>query len=169
MTVRAIPWSCSPDITPSIARAVSQVFSGRKKARSVSAIREIPLSTIPAIRARLKETTHLGAEFIGADSPQADAEIVAMVVDCLKSAGLEELQISMGQLDYFKSILKDVIIDEESEGRLKDFIANRNIFGVESILDQLEIQGKVRDVTDGSAGAVWIGRHSGESHGLCDE
>ena len=70
---------------------------------------------------------------------------MAMVVDCLKSAGLEELQISIGQLDYFKSILKDVIIDEESEGRLKDFIANRNIFGVESILDQLEIQGKVRD------------------------
>ena len=68
-----------------------------------------------------------------------------MVVDCLKSAGLKELQISVGQLDYFKSILKDVIIDEESEGKLKDFIANRNIFGVESILDQLEIHGKVRN------------------------
>ena len=67
------------------------------------------------------------------------------MVDCLKNAGLKELQISVGQLDYFKSILKDVIIDEESEGKLKDFIANRNIFGVESILDQLEIHGKVRD------------------------
>ena len=133
-----------PDITPSIARAVSKYFGQEKEEIRLCYLGNTFINN-SSYQGRLKETTHLGAEFIGADSPQADAEIVAMVVDCLKNAGLEELQISVGQLDYFKSILKDVIIDEESEGKLKDFIANRNIFGVESILDQLEIHGKVRD------------------------
>ena len=133
-----------PDITPSIARAVSKYFQ-QEKSEIRLCYQGNTFINNSSYQGRLKETTHLGAEFIGADSPQADAEIVAMVVDCLKNAGLKELQISVGQLDYFKSILKDVIIDEESEGKLKDFIANRNIFGVESILDQLEIHGKVRD------------------------
>lgn len=133
-----------PDITPSIARAVSKYFQ-QEKGEIRLCYQGNTFINNSSYQGRLKETTHLGAEFIGADSPQADAEIVAMVVDCLKNAELKELQISVGQLDYFKSILKDVIIDEESEGKLKDFIANRNIFGVESILDQLEIHGKVRD------------------------
>lgn len=133
-----------PDITPSIARAVSKYFQQDQEEIRLCYLGNTFINN-SSYQGRLKETTHLGAEFIGADSAQADAEIVAMVVDCLKSAGLKELQISVGQLDYFKSILKDVIIDEESEGKLKDFIANRNIFGVESILDQLEIHGKVRD------------------------
>ena len=133
-----------PDITPSIARAVSKYFQQDEEEIRLCYLGNTFINN-SSYQGRLKETTHLGAEFIGADSAQADAGINAMVVDCLKNAGLEELQISIGQLDYFKSILKEVEIDEESENSLKDFITNRNIFGVESLLDQLQIEGKIRD------------------------
>ena len=49
---------------------------------------------------RLKESTQLGAELIGDDSIEADAEILAMAVECLKKAGLEKFQISIGHAGF---------------------------------------------------------------------
>lgn len=133
-----------PDITPSIARAVSKYFHQENEEIRLCYLGNTFINN-SSYQGRLKETTHLGAEYIGAQSAQADAEIIAMVADCLKSAGLKEFQISIGQQDYFKSILRDVEIDEEAEISLKDFISNRNIFGVEGLIDELGITGSVRD------------------------
>lgn len=127
-----------PDITPSIARAVSKYFDGEDEVIRLCYEGKTFINH-SSYQGRLKENTHIGAELIGADNAQADAEIIAMVVDCLKKAGLEEFQISIGQVEYFKSILKDTDIPEETEGELKDFISNRNLFGVEDLLSGMEI------------------------------
>ncbi|MDO5539102.1 MAG: ATP phosphoribosyltransferase regulatory subunit [Eubacteriales bacterium] len=127
-----------PDITPSIARAVAKYFS--EDAGTIRLCYEgQTFINNSSYQGRLKESTHLGAEMIGEDNPQADAESIAMVVDCLKRAGLEEFQISIGQVEFYKSIVKDILMDEETENELKDFISNRNIFGVETLLSNLEI------------------------------
>lgn len=127
-----------PDITPSIARAVAKYFS--EDAGTIRLCYEgQTFINNSSYQGRLKESTHLGAEMIGEDNPQADAESIAMVVDCLKKAGLEEFQISIGQVEFYKSIVKDIQMDEETENELKDFISNRNIFGVETLLSNLEM------------------------------
>lgn len=133
-----------PDITPSIARAVSKYFKEETKPIRLCYVGNTFINN-SSYQGRLKENTHLGAEFIGTDSAQADGETIAMVVDCLKASGLEEFQISIGQMEYFKSILKEISIDEETENELKDFISNRNIFGVESLLSGMQIDGAVRE------------------------
>ena len=48
----------------------------------------------------------MGVERIGDDSAEADAELLAMTVECLLKAGLKEFQVSVGQVDYFKSLLR---------------------------------------------------------------
>ena len=48
----------------------------------------------------------MGVERIGDESADADAELLAMTVECLLAAGLTEFQVSVGQVDYFKSLLK---------------------------------------------------------------
>lgn len=68
---------------------------------------------------RLKETTQMGVERIGDDSPEADAELLAMTIESLLASGLTEFQISVGQVDYFKSLLKDAGLEEEVEERLR--------------------------------------------------
>ena len=45
-----------------------------------------------SFRGRLKETTQMGVERMGDDSPEADAEILAMTVECLLATGLTEFQ-----------------------------------------------------------------------------
>lgn len=128
-----------PDITPSIARAVSKYFKNEEKEIRLCYEGKTFINN-SSYQGLLKENTHLGAELIGADNAQADAEIIAMVVDCLKKSGLEEFQISIGQVQYFKSIIRDAQMDEETEAVLKDFISNRNIFGVENLLSDLKME-----------------------------
>lgn len=134
-----------PDMTPSIARAVSRYFKEEHKTIRLCYVGKTFINH-SSYQGRLKETTQLGAEFIGSDSVWADAEIIAMVADCLKASGLEEFQISIGQVDYVKSILKELSLDEETEEKLKDYISNRNLFGVEQLLEPLSIKEDVRHV-----------------------
>ena len=49
----------------------------------------------------------MGAELLGIDSLEADAEMVALAADCLKAAGLNEFQIYIGNVDFFESLLED--------------------------------------------------------------
>ena len=48
---------------------------------------ETLLSIITSYRGKLKENTQFGAELIGLDSVEADAEMIAMVADALKKDG----------------------------------------------------------------------------------
>ena len=72
--------------------------------------------------------------YIGDDSAAADAEILAMTVECLKAAGLTEFQVSVGQVDYYKSLLAEADLEPEMEEHLRELISQKNYFGVEELL-----------------------------------
>lgn len=76
----------------------------------------------------------MGVERIGDDSAEADAELLAMTVECLLKAGLKEFQVSVGQVDYFKSLLQDANLDIEEEENLRSLISQKNYFGVEDLV-----------------------------------
>ena len=83
---------------------------------------------------RLKETTQMGVERMGDDSPEADAEILAMTVECLLTAGLTEFQVSVGQVDYYKAIFAQTGMSQEEEEELRELISQKNYFGVEELV-----------------------------------
>ena len=87
----------------------------------------------------------MGAELIGVDSVEADAEMLAMVVDCLKRAGLDEFQITAGNVDFFQSMIEDAQVDEETEARLRELLNNRNYFGVEELLEEADVKRSARE------------------------
>ena len=132
-----------PDITPSIARAVSKYFKDEQDTIRLCYSGKTFINN-SSYQGLLKENTHMGAELIGDNSAQADAEIIAMVVDGLKASGLEEFQISIGQVDYFKSMMKELSLQEEQENELRDYISNRNIFGAETLLSGMEMDESLR-------------------------
>lgn len=47
-----------------------------------------------------KEYTQAGVEVLGVNSPEADAELIALAIQALKLAGIEEFQIDIGQVDF---------------------------------------------------------------------
>jgi ATP phosphoribosyltransferase regulatory subunit len=95
------------------------------------------------LQGKLKETTQMGAELIGDASPEADAEMIAMLVESLLNAGLREFQVSIGQIEYFKGLCYEAKLDEETELTLREFISNRNDFGVGELLEDKNVDSKL--------------------------
>ena len=89
-----------PDFTPSIARSAAKYYHDEDMPIRFGYMGNTYINH-HSLQGRLKETTQLGAELIGDDSVSADAEIVAMMIRCLKTAGLKEFQVSIGHIDFF--------------------------------------------------------------------
>ena len=123
-----------PDFTPSVSRACATYFSPEKEVVTLSYTGQTFVNS-SSYQGRLKETTQMGVERIGDDSPEADAELLAMTVECLLASGLREFQVSVGQVDYFKSLLGEAELDEEAEERLRELIAEKNYIGVEELVE----------------------------------
>lgn len=127
-----------PDFTPSIARAATKYFTQEELSVRLCYMGNTFVNN-SSYQGRLKETTQLGAELIGDDSVEADAEIIAMVIDTMLKAGLKEFQISIGQVEFFKSLLKEAGIEGDMEEELRQLISNKNMFGVEELLSEQNI------------------------------
>ncbi len=133
-----------PDITPSVARAAATLFESE----------DFPIrlcysgntfTNHSSYQGRLKENTQLGAELIGLDSIEADAEMLAMVVDGLKRTGLKEFQVNIGHVDFIQSLLDSAGLEEEEKDEVRSLITNRNFFGVEELLDNRGTKSGVKE------------------------
>ena len=75
-----------PDFTPSVSRACATYFSPDKEPVSLCYTGNTFINNT-SYRGHLKETTQMGVERIGDESADADAELLAMTVECLLAAG----------------------------------------------------------------------------------
>ena len=127
-----------PDFTPSIARCVAKYFPDE----------ELPIrlcykgntfASTEQHKGKLAEVTQLGSELINDDSSAADAETIACVIDCIKATGLTDFQIEIGEVDYFKGIIEDACLDENTENKIRDYIQIKNFFGLSEYISELDI------------------------------
>lgn len=122
-----------PDFTPSVSRACATYFSPDQEVVSLCYTGRTFINH-SNLMGKMKETTQMGVERYGDPSPEADAELLAMVVECLKACGLKDFQVSVGQVDYFKSLLSEAGMDDEEEEHLRTLISQKNYFGVEDLV-----------------------------------
>ncbi len=134
-----------PDFTPSIARCAAKYFMEE----------DVPIrfcyqgstfKNTSDLQVKLKEATEMGAELIGDDSVQADAEMIAMTIEALYHAGLSDFQISIGNLEYFKGICAEAGLDEETELELREYISGKNYFGAEELLERTHVGKKDKEL-----------------------
>lgn len=93
---------------------------------------------------RYREFWHFGSELIGPDTPEADAENIALAYSCLKDIGLEDFELRISNLRILESYLqkeglskeerKEVYhkLDKEELNEVKDKF---RLDDIESILD----------------------------------
>ena len=132
-----------PDMTPSIARAVSKYFHDETPIRLC--YMGNTFINYDKYQGRLKETTQLGAELMGEESVSADVELLSVLVEALKAAGLEEFQVSVGQVEFFKALLKEAGIGNGAEESLRRLISDKNRFAAEELLADYELSPKLRE------------------------
>ena len=134
-----------PDFTPSIARSVVKYYIDEEMPVKLCYMGNTFINSSD-YQGRLKENTQCGAELIGDGSVSADAEILSMVVDSLKTSGLKEFQIAVGHAQFFKGLVEEAHIEEEDEAHLRELISNKNFFGVEEFVEKLNVPSELQEL-----------------------
>ena len=132
-----------PDVTPSIARFVAKYYADVKVPVKLCYNANTYINN-SELQGKLKESTQLGCEQINDDSVEADAEMIALVVDSLKASGLNEFLVEIGHADFYKGLLLECGLDADTEEELRVRIENKNNFGVEELLDSHGVSGDAK-------------------------
>lgn len=134
-----------PDMTPAIARCVTKFYGEETMPQRLCYLGHT-FTNSASYKGRLYEVTQSGAELIGDDSAQADAEMIAMVIQSLRSAGLKEFQVELGEVEFFRGLLEEAGISEEEGDELRELIENKNYFGVEDYISNVLKKADFKDV-----------------------
>ncbi|SHI31973.1 ATP phosphoribosyltransferase regulatory subunit [Parasporobacterium paucivorans] len=134
-----------PDITPSIARCAAKYYSEEELPLRLCYMGNTFINN-SGFQGKLKEFTQIGCELINDNSSDADAEIIAMVIEALLKAGLTEFQVEVGQVDFFRGLVEEAGLEEEVEEYLRELIERKNYFGVEQLLSTQNIDEDLKNV-----------------------
>ena len=133
-----------PDMTPQVARCAAKYFENDELPIKLCYLGNTFINK-SSYQGRLKETTQLGCELIGDCSVTADAEMLAMMIESLLTAGLKEFQVEVGQVAYFKGLVKEAGIDSDTEEELRLLIQKKNFFGVEELARCCGLSDEIRE------------------------
>ena len=128
-----------PDFTPSIARAAAMYFHEEQLPLRLCYHGSVFINN-SSYQGRLKESTQMGVELLNDDGPAADAELIALVVSIMQTAGLTEFQVSVGQVDYFDSLVEEAGMDEDTVEELRKLLVIKNRFGAEELISRLGLR-----------------------------
>ena len=125
-----------PDITPSIARAATK-FINKNNLPLRFCYLENTFINPETYEGRLSETTQSGAELIGDGGSYADANMIAMSVMCLKNAGLKDFKVEIGNVNFYRSLIKQSKFTDSQEEKIISLIEEKNFYGVEEFTSSI--------------------------------
>jgi ATP phosphoribosyltransferase regulatory subunit len=135
-----------PDITTQVARIV-----GTKLHNLPLPLRFYYLANVFRFEepqaGRQREFYQAGLELIGAPGPEADAEMVAVLIEALQQVGLRGFQINLGQMAFFRAIVAELDLSPAQVETLKGAIDRKDEAGLRKSLMEWEID-------DGHAAAL---------------
>jgi len=88
---------------------------------------------------RSREIFQSGVELIGLDSPEADAEMVAMAVEALQNLGLVDFKIDMGQVEFCRGVMAASGLEGQSLHELQQAVARKDASAVAKIIAENNI------------------------------
>ncbi|HZJ57768.1 MAG TPA: ATP phosphoribosyltransferase regulatory subunit [Clostridia bacterium] len=134
-----------PDITMPIARMV-----GTKLRDAMLPIRLSYLGNVYRYEGlqtgNQREVAQAGIELFGVDGPEADAEVISTAIEVFLSLGLEDFQIDIGQVDFFKGLTEDAGLTLEVREELRFLIEQKNLLALETLLGELPIDGALKNI-----------------------
>lgn len=132
-----------PDITPQIARIVATRLTEWPLPHRISysgrVLRQTEMQT-----GRSREIFQSGVELIGLDSPEADAEMIAMAVEAMQSLGVQDFKIDLGQVEFLAGVMAASGLSGQPLKDLKAAVARKDTSAVGLILDTYAVAGDSR-------------------------
>ena len=137
-----------PDVTAQIARIVAMGMAGTAPLHRLC-YRTTVFRHAPEHAGREREIFQVGAELIGVDGVSADAEIIALMSECLAQIGLASFTISLGHVGFFKTLLAESGLSLEGQKRAEQAAARKDLPRLEEICAEERIpRGKARAILE---------------------
>jgi histidyl-tRNA synthetase len=92
-------------------------------------------------KGRFREFFQFGVEIIGSAKPEADAEVIALAVEMLKSAGVCG-DLHVGHLGIVRTLFKDILPEHQSQ--IMRLVDKKDDKGLEEFLDGISAPGEMR-------------------------
>ncbi|MGG3454031.1 ATP phosphoribosyltransferase regulatory subunit [Paenibacillus rhizolycopersici] len=137
------------DMTAPIARVVSSLLKEEPLPLRLSYHANV-FRAIEEEAGREAEFFQTGVELVGDDSPDADAEVIALAVASLQAAGVKSFKIAVGHVGFLNGLLEDVVPGREDiQEALKDGLLHRDYVGYRETLAELSLSPQQRDELEG--------------------
>lgn len=129
------------DPTPQVARLAATTLRHRPLPLRLSYVTNIFRYEAPQA-GRQRECVQLGVELIGLERPEADAEMVAMVVEGCRALGLQRFQIDVGQIEYVRGLVDALNLGPDRRRALVSAINRKDTLELELLLQGLDADDK---------------------------
>lgn len=87
-----------------------------------------------------------GVELLGEPGPVADAEVVALAVQAMLDAGLQNFQIGLGQVEFINGLMQESKLSQEECQQIKQCMLKRDLVGLETVLANSGVAEKTQQV-----------------------
>jgi ATP phosphoribosyltransferase regulatory subunit len=122
-----------PDLTSLVARTVATRFSGLERPIRLCYSGEV-FRYQEAHEQRPHDLHQLGLEHIGNDRLEADVEVLLVAIEALTRLGLSDFKITLGQVDFFNGIARNLGLDAEQVRTMRLLVDSRNAEKLERFL-----------------------------------
>ena len=84
-----------------------------------------------------REFYQAGVEIIGSGSVFADAESIALCIDCLDGCGLRGFGIDIGHMGFVNGLMRDIGLEDRVSSAVKAALLRQDLVGLKSIVGEL--------------------------------
>jgi ATP phosphoribosyltransferase regulatory subunit len=132
------------EMTAPIARFVSATLNAEKMPTRLYYIANVFRYNEPKTGWQ-REFWQAGAELIGSNSCDADAEIIALMINALEGIGLKNVRVDLGHVGLIKSLMKSAGISSEAAGKIQKLIDKKDQSGLAKALESLKIDADLKE------------------------
>ncbi|WP_068612899.1 ATP phosphoribosyltransferase regulatory subunit [Paenibacillus tuaregi] len=137
------------DMTSPIARVVSSLLKEEPLPIRLSYHANV-YRAIEEEAGRESEFFQTGVELVGDDSPEADAEVVALAVASLRAAGVSTFKIALGHVGFLNGLLEEAVPGaEEARELLKQGLLRRDYVGYRETVSRLDVSAEQKEELQG--------------------
>jgi ATP phosphoribosyltransferase regulatory subunit len=93
-----------------------------------------------------QEFHQAGIELLGLNNRLADAEVIAVAIQALKSVGLENFYLDIGSASFFNSVLEQLPLLPEQKRTLRATIMNKDFVQLEWLLSRSNLSKREQEI-----------------------
>lgn len=137
------------EMTAPIARVVSSLLKEEALPLRLSHHSNV-FRAIEEEAGREAEFFQTGVELVGDDSAEADAEVIALAIACLKAAGVRHFKIALGHIGFLNGLLYSTLDGCLQEQQvLKECLLKRDYVGYRHCLKSVPVSDQVKQELEG--------------------